>query len=79
MEQFVDLCILLGCDYCEGIKGIGPKKSVELIQKYGSIDNVLENLDKKKYAPPEGWVYKQAAQLFAEPDVTDPALIEAGF
>jgi flap endonuclease-1 len=22
-DQFIDLCILLGCDYCEGIKGIG--------------------------------------------------------
>lgn len=24
-EQFVDLCILLGCDYCDTIRGIGPK------------------------------------------------------
>jgi flap endonuclease-1 len=24
-DQFVDLCILLGCDYCDTIKGIGPK------------------------------------------------------
>jgi flap endonuclease-1 len=24
-DQFVDLCILLGCDYCDNIKGIGPK------------------------------------------------------
>lgn len=25
-EQFVDLCILLGSDYCESIRGIGPKR-----------------------------------------------------
>jgi flap endonuclease-1 len=24
-DQFVDLCILCGCDYCSTIKGIGPK------------------------------------------------------
>lgn len=24
-DQFVDLCILLGCDYCDTVKGIGPK------------------------------------------------------
>ena len=24
-DQFVDLCILLGCDYCDNIRGIGPK------------------------------------------------------
>lgn len=76
MEQFVDLCILLGCDYCESIRGIGPKKSVELIQRHKSLDGILENLDKKKYSPPEGWIYKEAARLFAEPDVTDPEKIE---
>jgi flap endonuclease-1 len=25
MDQFVDLCILLGCDYCDSIKGIGVR------------------------------------------------------
>ena len=30
-EQFVDLCILLGCDYVDKIKGIGPKKAIELV------------------------------------------------
>nr|CDS32938.1 flap endonuclease 1 [Hymenolepis microstoma] len=76
MEQFVDLCIMLGCDYCETIKGIGPKKSVELIQRYKSIDALLDTLDRKKYSIPEGWIYKQAAQLFFEPDITDPETIE---
>ncbi|VUZ43386.1 unnamed protein product [Hymenolepis diminuta] len=75
MQQFVDLCIMLGCDYCETIRGIGPKKSVELIQRYKSIDALLENLDRKKYPPPEGWIYKQAAQLFTKPEVTDPETI----
>jgi flap endonuclease-1 len=27
MEQFVDLCILCGCDYCDSVRGIGPKKA----------------------------------------------------
>ena len=31
-EQFIDLCILLGCDYCDKIKGIGPKNALKLIQ-----------------------------------------------
>lgn len=25
-EQFVDLCIMLGCDYCGSIRGVGQKK-----------------------------------------------------
>ena len=27
----MDLCILLGCDYVDKIKGIGPKKAIELV------------------------------------------------
>lgn len=30
-EQFVDLCILLGCDYLETVKGVGPKSAFKLI------------------------------------------------
>ena len=30
-DQFVDLCILLGCDYVDKIRGIGPKKAIELV------------------------------------------------
>ena len=46
MDQFVDLCILLGCDYVDKIKGIGPKKAIEMVRKHGSIEDVLGNLDK---------------------------------
>eukprot|EP01111_Echinosteliopsis_oligospora_P009365 TRINITY_DN2726_c0_g1_i2.p1 TRINITY_DN2726_c0_g1~~TRINITY_DN2726_c0_g1_i2.p1 ORF type:complete len:288 (-),score=91.93 TRINITY_DN2726_c0_g1_i2:960-1823(-) len=40
MEQFIDMCILLGCDYCETIRGIGPKKAYEFIAQYKSIENL---------------------------------------
>jgi len=68
-EQFIDLCILMGCDYVPSIKGIGPKKSFELIKKHKNIETILENIDQKKYPPPENWLYKEARQLFAEPEV----------
>lgn len=69
-EEFVDLCILMGCDYCDTIKGIGPKRAYELIQKYKSIDKILENIDVKKYPAPENWMFKEARQLFLHPEVT---------
>lgn len=47
MDQFIDLCILLGCDYAPTIRGIGPKKAFELIEKHKTIENVLEALDEK--------------------------------
>jgi flap endonuclease-1 len=69
-QEFVDLCILMGCDYCDTIKGIGPKRAYELIQKYNSIDKILENIDEKKYPAPQNWMFKEARQLFLHPDVT---------
>jgi len=69
-DQFVDLCILLGCDYVDKIKGIGPKKAIEMVRKHGSIEDVLGNLDKTKYPPPENWMYTEARRLFKAPDVT---------
>lgn len=71
-DQFIDLCILLGCDYCESIRGIGPKRAMELITQYKSIENILENIDKKKYIVPTDWNYQQARELFLQPDVTNP-------
>ncbi|GMT28010.1 hypothetical protein PFISCL1PPCAC_19307, partial [Pristionchus fissidentatus] len=70
MEQFVDLCIMLGCDYCGTIRGVGQKKAFELIKKYGTIEAVLENLDTTKYPPPAEWPYKRARELFLAPEVT---------
>ncbi|KAJ7571214.1 hypothetical protein O6H91_01G155400 [Diphasiastrum complanatum] len=49
LNQFVDLCILAGCDYIENIKGIGPQTALKLVQKYGSIEVILENLNKDRY------------------------------
>ncbi|KAL3909249.1 MAG: hypothetical protein SGILL_008160 [Bacillariaceae sp.] len=55
-DQFVDLCILLGCDYCDNIKGIGPKTALKLIREHGSIEKILPTLDRKKYTIPSDWL-----------------------
>ena len=41
-QEFIDLCILLGCDYVEHIDGIGKKKAKEIIDEYRTIDNFLK-------------------------------------
>ncbi|XP_065184912.1 flap endonuclease 1-like [Sycon ciliatum] len=75
-EEFIDLCILLGCDYCDSIRGIGPQRALALIRQYHTIEAILENLDTKKYTVPENWLYKEARQLFLDPEVSDAAEIE---
>lgn len=75
-DEFVDLCILMGCDYCESIKGIGPKKAMELITKHKSIEKIVESIDRKKYIVPEDWNFERARELFKTPDVADASQIE---
>jgi flap endonuclease-1 len=41
-EQFIDFCIMCGCDYNQNIPKIGPKKSFALIEKYKSIEKIAE-------------------------------------
>lgn len=79
MEQFVDLCILLGCDYCDSIKGIGPTRALSLIRQFGNIETILENIDKEKHPIPEDWPFQDARQLFLKPSVLsadDPQLTD---
>ena len=47
MDQFTDLCVLLGCDYCDNLKGVGPKTAYRLMRKYGSLEAVIKYLSKK--------------------------------
>ncbi|XP_023245415.1 flap endonuclease 1 [Copidosoma floridanum] len=75
-EEFIDLCIMLGCDYTQSIKGVGPKRAIEFIKNYKSLEKILENLDTKKFPVPEDWNYKEARQLFIEPEVKNPEEVD---
>lgn len=76
-EQFVDLCILCGCDYCDTIRGVGPKKAFAGIKEHKTIENFIEALQKsnsKGVTIPDEWlgenpIYKQARDMFLLPDV----------
>ena len=54
--QFIDLCILLGCDYLEPIRGVGPKSALKLIREYDGLQGVVEHLREKQVV--RGLVYK---------------------
>ncbi|KAI9742107.1 MAG: Elongation of fatty acids protein 2 [Cirrosporium novae-zelandiae] len=73
-KQFIDLCILLGCDYLDPIPKVGPNTAYKLIKEHGSLEKIVEyiqNDPKKKYSIPEDWPYEQARELFLNPDVRD--------
>ncbi|XP_042471823.1 flap endonuclease 1 isoform X3 [Zingiber officinale] len=70
MDQFIDLCILSGCDYCDSIKGIGGQTALKLIRQHSCIEHILENINKERYKIPEEWPYQETRRLFKEPNVT---------
>jgi len=45
--QLVDLAILIGTDFNEGIKGIGPKTALKLIKGHGSLEALPDDLRDK--------------------------------
>lgn len=70
-DQFIDLCILLGCDYCDTIPKVGPTTALKLIREHKSIEKVIKHLG-SKYTVPENFPYQDARELFLKPDVIDP-------
>jgi flap endonuclease-1 len=64
-EALVDVGILCGTDFNEGVAGIGPKTAVKLVREHGDLWAVLEAED----------VYVENAdlvrELFLDPDVAD--------
>jgi flap endonuclease-1 len=77
MEEFVDVCILCGCDYLEPIKGVGPIKAYDSIRKHKTLDAAVAFLrsDKSKAVVPDSYPYDEAQRLFHEALVADAATI----
>lgn len=80
-QQFVDMCILCGCDYTETVEGVGPVTAYKLIKQYNDIESVLKFLEKenenenkkKKYRIPNNFYYQDSRELFYKPEVFDPS------
>ena len=51
-DEFIDMCILCGCDYCPTIPKVGPVRAMKYIHKYKSIENLI-NSDEKINIPEE--------------------------
>jgi 5'-3' exonuclease len=44
-SQFIDLCILCGCDYCPKIKGIASVTGLTLLRKHSNITNIVNGIE----------------------------------
>ncbi|HHO57365.1 MAG TPA: flap endonuclease-1 [Thermoplasmatales archaeon] len=70
-EQLVDMAIMIGTDFNEGIKGIGPKKALNLIKKYGSLEKIIEAGEVDMDAD-----YREVREIFLYPEVNEEYDIE---
>ncbi len=75
-DQFIDFCILCGCDYTAKINGIGPVKALKLIKQKQNIEGVIDFLreDNKlraRHPIPDDFNYLIARRLFLKPEVTE--------
>lgn len=48
-SQFIDFVLLLGTDFSQRIKNVGPQRALKFIKEYGAIEHVIEN--EIKYPP----------------------------
>jgi flap endonuclease-1 len=69
-EQLVDIAILLGTDFNDGVKGYGPKKSLQLLQKKDSLENALDTIPNStlKLSSDEIMAIRK---IFLEPTITN--------
>lgn len=65
-KQLVEIAILVGTDFNEGIKGIGPANGLKLIKKYGSLDKIIST---KKLNQDHLENYKEIMKIFLEPKI----------
>lgn len=68
-SQFVDVCILGGCDYCETVKGIAFKTGLKLIKKHGDL---MSSVKGKQLPENYSESYRAAKKMFLEETETCP-------
>lgn len=71
-EQLIDLAILVGTDFNEGVKGIGPKKALALIRKHGSIEKLRGDVRSQLDVHLD-----EVREVFLHPKILEPYQVKA--
>ena len=66
-EQFIDFCILCGCDYTNKINRLGSETAFKLIKIYNNIEEILKNCcgEGKKFKITDEFDYVKARKQFS--------------
>lgn len=63
-ESFIDMCILMGCDYTTTVKGIGQVTAHKLIKKYKTIEEIIKH--NVKFLFTEKFEYAKSRNMFTQ-------------
>lgn len=71
-DQFLDMCILCGCDYTGKIGGVGPMNAYKLIKDYGTMEEAMKHINANaKYHVPTDFDFVTSRMLFKTACETD--------
>ncbi|MCX8196997.1 MAG: flap endonuclease-1 [Candidatus Micrarchaeota archaeon] len=73
-QQLIWVGLLVGTDFNEGIKGIGPKKALKLVKDAKSLDEVLQKIGARDLLP----IFESAERFFLDPPVERGVKIKFG-
>jgi flap endonuclease-1 len=71
--QLIDVGILIGTDFNDSIKGLGPKTALKLIKQYGTLENAFPHIENVPYDFDR---VEQIREIFLHPQVTDDYKLE---
>ena len=63
-SEFIDLCILCGCDYTCKIRLVGPTAALKIIKEHRTLEHFIEH--QTKWTIPDSFDYNLARNLFLQ-------------
>ncbi|KAG1460687.1 hypothetical protein G6F56_005891 [Rhizopus delemar] len=76
-EEFIELCILLGCGYTARFN-VSPDEALLLIQKHKFIQKIISIKELQQHMP-SNWNYKKGRALLSKPNVIPASNINVAF
>ncbi len=70
-KQLIIAAMLIGTDYCRGIRGYGPKRALQLIKKEKTLENILKVIDWNSETKPQ-----KILDWFINPEKTEKYQLE---
>ena len=72
LEQLVDIGVIMGTDFNDGVKGIGPKKGLKIVKEHGTGEAAIEAMALDVPG------FHNVRNVFLKPNVTDDYELEWG-